>query len=630
MIDSADGEPKSNAEDLNIPDDEKELLSTEMLLQDLGEPGAQGEDAQVSDSAGQPSFEHAGQGEPGIYSESYGSEAQPGEGQQPYGAGAQTDADQWQYSAEYQPNSQPGAGQWQYGSDAQQPYGAEPQQQYGAGQPNSQPGSGQWQYGPEAQQPYAPADFDQNPYGPGPQPPFSTEEMGAFEDGTSPRRKRKIPQWSKYLIVVVITALLFFNVGIIANDSGWVNAFSFGQSGSDGTATDVANRLDEVANKLDSNGLYSYDVDTATEKAITSLLESSDDKYAEYYDTEGYKQFLNNVNGDYLGIGIYMSKYGNYVVVTGVVEGSPAEKAGVQTGDVVVSIDGEEKEWTCSEVIDALKRGEGETVDIVWLRPTEDSLNKLIEAANNDIENASDDSSGSSTNYSADDNASTTGTASKIVLEGKEISTTLTYEEVKIPAVSYEMMGDIGYIQITTFSSETATDTKDAVEMLQSEGAKGLVIDLRDNGGGYVEQAIEIVSMFVEDGDVLQIRSKDSTQTISTTGDKICDLPLVVLVNGNTASASEITTAALKDNDRATVVGTTTYGKGLIQQVAPLSFGGAIKYTIAEYLSPNGDTIDGVGITPDVVVEAESITTDDSDDVQLNKAIEVLQDKIGE
>ena len=384
------------------------------------------------------------------------------------------------------------------------------------------------------------------------------------------------------------------------------------EEGEEAPATEVALRLYKVAQMLDSEGYYGIDLDAATEDAIEALLESTGDAHAEYYTEEEYEEYLEYSTGSYEGLGIVITQCGKYTMVTTVYEGSPAEDAGVQVGDVVISLDGVEQDWTPSDFTDALEREVGETADIVWLRPTEESIEEMNEALEKDDEaNADND----------EDDEWTSEYADQVVLEGEEIETTVTYDEITIPNVDYELEGTVGYIQLTSFNLESGEAVEEAVEDLEAQGATSLVLDLRDNGGGYVTQAIDIVSLFVEDGDVMQYSYQNGTVTESVTGDKVTDLPLVVLVNENSASASEITASALQDNGRATIVGTVTYGKGTVQDLVPLSFGGAVKYTIAEYLSANGNTINEVGVQPDVEVEYEVST--DGTDSQLEKALEV-------
>lgn len=492
-------------------------------------------------------------------------------------------------------------GDWSQAQQGGQPQGY----QYPQGsQPQGQQG-GQYPQGP---QPQVQQGYQYPPAG-GYQPQDQGPQDGGKRGG---KHGISTPVW---VVICLVVAIACFAGGLYAADNGFFLMNGMAQEyeeGEEAPATEVALRLYKVAQMLDSEGYYGIDLDAATEDAIEALLESTGDAHAEYYTEEEYEEYLEYSTGSYEGLGIVITQCGKYTMVTTVYEGSPAEDAGVQVGDVVISLDGVEQDWTPSDFTDALEREVGETADIVWLRPTEESIEEMNEALEKDDEaNAGND----------EDDEWTSEYADQVVLEGDEIETTVTYDEITIPNVDYELEGTVGYIQLTSFNLESGEAVQEAVEDLEAQGATSLVLDLRDNGGGYVTQAIDIVSLFVEDGDVMQYSYQNGTVTESVTGDKVTDLPLVVLVNENSASASEITASALQDNGRATIVGTVTYGKGTVQDLVPLSFGGAVKYTIAEYLSANGNTINEVGVQPDVEVEYE--VSADGTDSQLEKALEV-------
>ena len=539
----------------------------------------------------------------------------PQSGQSQQGQGAQ-----YQQSGSYQ--GQQGA-QYRYPQSAQGQPGGSCQQsgQYVGGQQAPQY---RYQYPQNGQNPQGRgylggtyqqgAGYQQGQYPPqGGQPQYPQYQ---YQDPNGKKRKHRMttPAW---IVVCLVVAIACFAGGLYAANNGFFLMNGLAQEdeeGEDAPATEVAQRLYKVAQLLDTEGYYNIDLDEATEGAIEALLESTGDAHAEYYTEEEYESYLEYSTGSYEGLGIVIAQCGKYTMVTTVYEGTPAEEAGVQVGDVVVSLDGVEQDWTPSDFTEALEREVGETADVVWLRPTEESLDEMNEALAKDDE----------ANADIEDSEEWTSTyADKVVLEGEEIETTVTYDEITIPNVDYELKGTVGYIQLTSFNLESGEAVEEAVEDLESQGATSLVLDLRDNGGGYVSQAIEIVSLFVEDGDVMQYSYNSNIEVESVTGDAITDLPLVVLVNENSASASEITASALQDNDRATIVGTVTYGKGTVQDLVPLSFGGAVKYTIAEYLSADGNTINEVGVQPDVEVEYE--LTSDGTDSQLEKALETAE-----
>ncbi len=450
----------------------------------------------------------------------------------------------------------------------------------------------------------------------------------ASDDLAAPARPSKGVS-RRSVAVCAVVAILFFFAGVFAANNG-LQLFNDSPreyaEGEEAPATEVAMRLYKVAQALDLNGIYAIDLDYATRGTIEALLASTGDAHAEYFTEDAYKSYLQYTSGSYSGIGVVIGQCGKYTVVTAVYDDTPAAKAGVQVGDAVVSVDGVSQDWTPSSFTQALKREDGQSVSVVWLRPTSDSLTELGEAMAADRE-ASQSNSQSSASASAN----------QVALVGDEVQTNMEYGPITIPNIEYEMKGDVGYMRLSSFNLESGDAVSEAVRQLEEQGAKSLVLDLRDNGGGYVSQASKIVAAFAGDGVLMQVQSLRFTSEERSTGEQVTDLPLVVLVNHNSASASEIVASSLKDRGRATVVGTTTYGKGTVQDMIPLSFGGAIKYTVAEYLGVNGESIDGVGVSPDIEVEqtessaAEAIGasagySSDGTDAQLDRALQAAQE----
>ena len=430
--------------------------------------------------------------------------------------------------------------------------------------------------------------------------------------------RRRPARSSKFTLVLV--AFVFFVFGLFVASHGFLG-LPYGKAkvydeGEQAPARELATRVDEVARILDSSSIYGFDGAKATDGAVNALLSQSEDAYAQYLDSDYYESFLKYTSGSYLGIGVTVADIGSYVLVTGVYEDSPAAKAGVEAGYAAVAVDGTEKDWTALEFSRALERDEGEPVEIVWLKPTDESLAELVDAYYADVAEA------------AEGEGSQGSSAAQVERVGECVTTKMEYANVVIPNITSEMRGDVGYIRLYSFNKEAGEAIAQAVSDLQDDGARSFVLDLRDNGGGFVDQAVGIVSVFVKDGDVLQMRAKKKTIIDSVTGDVVTDLPLVVLVNEKSASASEIVAAALKDNGRATIVGVTTFGKGTVQNYVKLSFGGAVKFTIAEYLSPDGNPINGVGVEPDVVVEAPDgfILGMSEDDPQLARALDIARE----
>ena len=275
----------------------------------------------------------------------------------------------------------------------------------------------------------------------------------------------------------------------------------------------------------------------------------------------------------------------NRIMVLSPIKGGPAEKAGLQPGDYIISVDGVEYSGEqMTEASNNIKGEEGTTVKIEILRGNE------------------------------------------------TLNFELTRENIKVNPVEGEVLeDDIGYITFSSFDEGTADEFKSKFEELQGQGITSLIIDLRNNGGGIVDEALNIANYILDKDSVIlyEVNKSNEEEVEKTTDDPIINMPIVVLTNGNTASSSEILAGALKDHGKATIVGTKTYGKGVIQQIITLSDGSGLKITSEKYLTPNRTEINKVGIEPDEEVELpDSVTNvlnvERSEDTQLQKAIEVL------
>ncbi|MDO4442618.1 MAG: S41 family peptidase [Slackia sp.] len=342
---------------------------------------------------------------------------------------------------------------------------------------------------------------------------------------------------------------------------------------------EVASRLDEVERMLMGASLDVYDTEAATLAVLDAFLKTTDDAYARYFDPGRYAAFVDVSKDDYPGVGVFFAEENGRAYALDVFEGSSAAEAGVRRGDVVVAIDGDRsQDWTATEAINAVQREDGSSVVVTWLRPstTED-------------------------------------------VEGVEFTTTLICSDYKEPNVTTQKIESVGYIALKQFTQNSDALVRQAVEDLASEGATSFVLDLRDNPGGYLTKAVDVASLFIRSGVVVEIDTLDAKTTKQVSGDAATDAPLVVLVNGNTAGAAEVLAAALHDTGRATLAGTTTMGKGSVQVTKPLSFGGALRYTAARYVSPNGYLIDNAGVVPDVTV---TMRDDASSDSQKDFAVE--------
>lgn len=315
------------------------------------------------------------------------------------------------------------------------------------------------------------------------------------------------------------------------------------------------------------------------------------DIYTNYYTPEEYLSFKEKASGVYAGIGIQMTidATDNMVLITEVFENSPAEKAGILTKDKIIKVGGKSVTGDDFELIPKIVKGAPDTqVTVTIYRPSEEKIY--------DFE--------------------------------------LTRQNVTYPSVSYKMLeNELAYIKITQFEEATYEQFKKALTEVQDKKAQGLVLDLRNNPGGLLHITEKIADELIPKGIIVSTRDKNGTVDESYADEKYSQIPIVVIVNGNSASASEVLSGALKDHDRAKLVGETTFGKGVVQSIVPLSDGSALKLTTAKYFTPSGVCIQGIGIDPDyeVILPIEMLTRgniEESEDTQLQKAIEVISKEI--
>lgn len=418
----------------------------------------------------------------------------------------------------------------------------------------------------------------------------------------SAARTRKRRARSYRLIRVFLLIILMFAAGaggfFLRGNSMFLQALGF-PSSITGIETDVAEqaavtksvhnslavRMDEVEDILASDSLDSYSLDSVTAEVFTAFATAVDDPYMRYYSPERYGELLNTQSEGYAGVGVLFSEYNGQAYAVDVFEGSPAQTEGVREGDFVVSVNGDSSQtWSRSEVASLLSQSNGGSVVITWRRP--ESLGAE---------------------------------------GGTEFTTTLECREYDEQNVSSEYDSDrrVGYVKVKQFTQNSASLVQGALADLEEQGARAYVLDLRDNPGGYLSQAVDIASLFMTSGTVVGIETVDGQTAKAASGEPATKLPLVVLVNKNTAAAAEVVAAALKESQRATLVGETTLGKGSVQVLHELSFGGAIRYTAAYYLTPEGHAIDKVGVTPDV-----TLNNSESEDSQKDLAIEMATSQI--
>ena len=394
----------------------------------------------------------------------------------------------------------------------------------------------------------------------------------------------------KTIMLVALTAFITFILTAVYLDntdssaSGTIQSLITGSSDSDNLTTSLKN-IEAIMKKYYLND---YDEQKAIDGAISGYISSLGDEYTEYIPSADMEEYTQNIKGNFVGIGIYMVKNTekNLIQVLSPIQESPAEKAGIQAGDLIKSVDG--VEYTGDDMTTVANKIKGDAGTKVKLQ----------------------------------------------ILRGdKTLEFEITREKVNTnPVIAEKLENDIGYLDVSSFDEGTAEDFKKKFENLKSQGIKSLVIDLRNNGGGLVKEALSIADYIVPKGKTLLITvDKNENEDIEKAKeDPIIDMPIVVLVNKNTASASEILAGALKDNEKAKIVGTKTYGKGVIQQVLSLKTGAGIKVTVEEYYTPNKNKINKVGIEPNETVELpDSVTNEllvkDDEDTQLQKAIELLK-----
>lgn len=372
-----------------------------------------------------------------------------------------------------------------------------------------------------------------------------------------------------------------FGALIVLSGAGVV---SCGKRLSENAATDE--KLSVLKGLIDENYIGETDEEALEEGIYKGYIQGLEDPYSVYYDEEETKDLYETTEGEYSGIGAVLSQNMDSGVITlvQIYEDSPADKAGLKDNDILTKVgDMEVTGMDLSEVVTYIKGEKGTDVDLTVLRGE----------------------------------------------EAEEITVTATRDTVEAQTVEYEMLEDqIGYLSVTEFDSVTYDQYKEALDALTQQGMEGLVVDLRNNPGGNLNTVCDMLDLVLPEGIIVYTEDKDGNRETATSDDEHqIDVPMAVLVNGNSASASEIYAGAIQDYGIGTIVGTQTYGKGVVQQIFDLGDGTSVKLTIAEYYTPNGRNIDGEGITPDVEVEYEADESDPEADNQLEEAVDVLKEK---
>lgn len=418
--------------------------------------------------------------------------------------------------------------------------------------------------------------------------------MNDLRRNAQPPRKKKSQGFASGMIIGAVSAfmaviLLILSVAAVCIAKGYihigVNGDVYIQSDavtdSDGIGSEVEGKLNAIDSVLESFYFGDVDDETAKDNIYKAYLSSYGDKYTMYYTADEYKALKESTNGKFYGIGAVCQLSGEGgVLLVDVYDNGAGYQAGLRSGDRVVNVDGRDiTDMELSSAVALIKGDKGTSVTLEVIRGTE----RLTFSAVRDA------------------------------VEAKTVSYTL-------------LDNNIGYLSISQFEEVTTKQFKAAVEDLQSQGMKGLVIDIRNNPGGLLDTVVGMLKYMLPDGLIVYTEDKQGNRKEYKGQDNDeFNLPLAVIVNGNSASASEIFAGAIQDYGKGTIIGTQTYGKGIVQTVKPLTDGSAIKFTIAKYFTQKGQDIHGKGVTPDMVVEYD---TDADVDTQLDAAIKNVEAQI--
>jgi carboxyl-terminal processing protease len=349
---------------------------------------------------------------------------------------------------------------------------------------------------------------------------------------------------------------------------------------------ETANGINKLlALKEEINQEYYKEVDNEIlmEGAIKGMFESIDDPYSSYFTTSEFKTYMESATGEYEGVGIVVTEDEQGVTyIIAPQKGAPADLVGIKTGDKIVKVNGDDVTTIGSEGVVQLVRGPADTAVELTIQREEEMIDFNV-----------------------------------------------TRQVITAETVDSRIIGDTGYIQITEFSNKTAIDFKTQVDDLINQDITGLVIDLRGNPGGGVKEAVEVADRLLGETIVVYLVDKNGNRTDYNSDDKMSlDMPMVVLINGGSASSAEILAGALQDTGAAILVGTQSFGKGIVQEVISLKDGAGLKVTSAEYFTPNGNNIHEKGLEPNVSIEPTEYMQNnfftDEEDVQLQKALETL------
>lgn len=373
-------------------------------------------------------------------------------------------------------------------------------------------------------------------------------------------------------VMLIVAICVGFGINAVKTETGSKTTIS----------SEVSGKLDFLKEVIDLKYLEKTDEKTLEENIYKGLLQGLNDPYSVYYTKDEYDALKEETSGSYCGIGALVSQNADTGVITAinVFKGSPAEKAGMKNGDIIFKV--EDKEVTGEDLNNVVAKMKGEKDTKVKINVYRTSEKEYI-----DLE--------------------------------------VTRDKVDVPTVEHKMLDKskgIGYIQITQFEEVTYDQFKEALDDLKKRGMKSVIFDLRNNPGGLYDTVCEMLDDLLPEGTLVYTKDKDGNKQEKKSDANFLDMPMVVLQNENSASASEIFAGAIQDFGAGKIVGTQSFGKGIVQSIIPLSDGSAVKLTVEKYYTPKGVNIHGKGITPDVKVE---ISKDGKKDNQLQKAIEVIE-----
>lgn len=406
------------------------------------------------------------------------------------------------------------------------------------------------------------------------------------------KKERRTSKVFSIITLIFLVGLALYSGILIGKKQAFSSAIPKAPVGSNSTVSksNLAdwNRLNMIRQQLYQNYNGELKDDAMLEGAIKGMVNSIGDPYTVFYNAKEFKELMDSNNGTFVGVGIQVAPKDGYITVVNPIDGGPAKEAGILANDRIYKIN--DVTYTDKEMDKAVGVMRGKAGDSVKLT---------------------------------------------ILRDGKELDFNIIRREIVTSAVKSEMLNDkVGMIQLTQFTETSSADFKKALRELKGKGMKGLILDLRGNPGGYLDQSVAIASNFIDKGKLVVSQIEKSGRKIEhkSTDGEFVGLPMVVLIDGGSASASEVITEAFKDYKSGTIVGTKSFGKGIVQSILNVGKGEALKVTTAYFYSPNGKNIHKQGITPDIVVEIPEETRKQpysrDTDPQYKKAFEVISEMI--